>query len=95
MNNNHDEKQLETSRRVQQNNNKTQVRQLESSRAALISEEEALLAIQTLSIMNPFNNVYELNNHFKLKECCVRIERLPCIESALKRGCSTVLLVHA
>jgi len=98
LNNNH-EKEPGTKRKIQHNNNNInininntkQVRQINPSLAAVISEEEAYLATQALS-MNP-SNVYELNNPLKLKKCCIRIERLPCIELALKRGCSTVMLL--
>ena len=59
-----------------------------------MSEEEALLAVQppilknNIDIMNESNS----NNLLKLKNCFVRIQRLPYIELAVKKGCSTLLM---
>ena len=73
------------------------------ARTALVkdgmSEEEALIAVEPplkaqdeSLIEGNVGSDNETNNHFKLRKCYIRIQRLNYLEQALKKCCQTLLM---
>jgi len=63
-----------------------------------MNEEEAHQAVQpsivknNIEIIDGHNHDETIRNHFKLKKCFIRIERLSYIELAIEMGCSSLLM---